>query len=1094
MFLLITSLLLTSPIYAVDQTQDNQTQSQKQSFLKNLYCTFFWHKDSTCINYRLSNLSAEDGYLDQEIYLESIKTDTGVTALQISLLKGEKGDEGEKGDKGEPGEDGQEGSAGTSSGSNTTDYSAGTGISINYDTIAVKDNYLLNTGDIANGNYTFQGTLDLSNTTISNRKPLTFEGDTIDNNETIFEIVDPTGDRTISFPNQTGEVSLLGQSVSTSEIENNSVTGSKIALGSDTHGDLMYYDGNNWTRLIPGTSGQYLKTTGVGSNPEWADISGGGILIFTTVALAEVASAFDNDIVYVVETETFYKYEASGSSYTDDNQFALSTGDGGNTRWIGVSGQFIIGSVNINKALNLAAVDTTSDYGATEEWLFNQLHADTSSSDLTITFPTPANMVNFPDGASRYIVNTGTGRLYLDPNGNSIEGDTSTWVIANGGFMEFTKIGSNIVILTSEYAYISQEPDDLSNLEIWLDAELGITESGGAVSQWVSQDSNSRTFSQATGGSQPVFNSSDLNGRATVENDAAKYMSAGSGFNIFNNTSGRGIYGIALVYTTNTGTDYIIGKSQNGQRAWRFGQRNSIIYEEKDGNPYSRATQGISTNQWQVMEMVWNPGEGVMIYIDGVKQSTAGTVATTIDIDCTSNLQIFDLQEGGDFDGKIAELIMYSDVPTAIQRQNLRNYLSTKFALQDIGESATVEVSEPNRIVVAKDGGDYTVLADALASITDATSTNRYVVVLGQGEWTEDITIPDYVYISGRSTGSVINGQVTFNSDNFAKLQNIKVKDSGTIPIVFDGDGKYYIDKTTVVGMWFASGEDNKALFDVQEGNITISDSSAIFIGTHDAGYDQSTIYYVHGSDEVSLKSFSNVHALSTDDLGDDITLSTSTNTNSSTLIEVKNGYFSTDFSGTNHANDVVVFYGLENAHNFQVSLNQIDINVSGTTHTNFDFFSSFIYHVATGNSTEIIQNNNDYHFTNVNDSDKHIGIAEQDGGTAVLSITDDVWKMDTNVFPDTGGSGVVTDGDLYYTIKNGFGGVKQNGGIITSGNVDFSEGSLEIPNSTNLPATCSIGQLFHDTDSDDCIDTASGDGALCICKSSNSWTLISDF
>lgn len=53
-------------------------------------------------------------------------------------------------------------------------------------------------------------------------------------------------------------------------ISDNSVDGTDIALGSDATGDIMYYDGSNWVRLGPGTSGHYLKTNGNGAAPVWA--------------------------------------------------------------------------------------------------------------------------------------------------------------------------------------------------------------------------------------------------------------------------------------------------------------------------------------------------------------------------------------------------------------------------------------------------------------------------------------------------------------------------------------------------------------------------------------------------------------------------------------------------------------------------------------------------------------------------------------------------------------------------------------------------------------------------------------------------------
>ena len=66
---------------------------------------------------------------------------------------------------------------------------------------------------------------------------------------------------------------------------------------------------------------------------------------------------------------------------------------------------------------------------------------------------------------------------------------------------------------------------------------------------------------------------------------------------------------------------------------------------------------------------------------------------------------------------------------------------------------------------------------------------------------------------------------------------------------------------------------------------------------------------------------------------------------------------------------------------------------------------------------------------------------------------------------------------------------------LMASGSsIDAGGARFELPNGTALPATCLQGELFHDTDSNDCINTAGGDGALCICKTTNTWALISNF
>ena len=62
------------------------------------------------------------------------------------------------------------------------------------------------------------------------------------------------------------------------------------------------------------------------------------------------------------------------------------------------------------------------------------------------------------------------------------------------------------------------------------------------------------------------------------------------------------------------------------------------------------------------------------------------------------------------------------------------------------------------------------------------------------------------------------------------------------------------------------------------------------------------------------------------------------------------------------------------------------------------------------------------------------------------------------------------------------------------SGTWDYSGGSILIPNGTTIPGTCAVGQMYQDTNSDDCADTGGGDGALCLCKTTNNWALISNF
>lgn len=60
----------------------------------------------------------------------------------------------------------------------------------------------------------------------------------------------------------------------------------------------------------------------------------------------------------------------------------------------------------------------------------------------------------------------------------------------------------------------------------------------------------------------------------------------------------------------------------------------------------------------------------------------------------------------------------------------------------------------------------------------------------------------------------------------------------------------------------------------------------------------------------------------------------------------------------------------------------------------------------------------------------------------------------------------------------------------VTFGSIDLSGGTFEVPNGTDLPGTCAIGELFVDSDDDSCADVGGGAGALCVCTAANTWTV----
>ena len=64
-------------------------------------------------------------------------------------------------------------------------------------------------------------------------------------------------------------------SVTTAKLGTNSVDGTKIAMGSDAAGDILYHGATDYARLAKGTAAQVLTMNAGATAPEWAAAGGG---------------------------------------------------------------------------------------------------------------------------------------------------------------------------------------------------------------------------------------------------------------------------------------------------------------------------------------------------------------------------------------------------------------------------------------------------------------------------------------------------------------------------------------------------------------------------------------------------------------------------------------------------------------------------------------------------------------------------------------------------------------------------------------------------------------------------------------------------
>ena len=166
---------------------------------------------------------------------------------------------------------------------------------------------------------------------------------------------------------------------------------------------FYYYDGSNWTKLSNSTKK------------------------YETIADAEAASGSDNDLCYIIETETCYRYEDNENILTDNNKYVLSTNDGGNTRWLGIAGKYNLNDFSLSQIIHL---DASS--GSATITNLNQIYYITSASTPTIITIPDANIQN-KGYFLRVYKESGNGSLVLKTTSNqNIDGATTATIYNTG--------------------------------------------------------------------------------------------------------------------------------------------------------------------------------------------------------------------------------------------------------------------------------------------------------------------------------------------------------------------------------------------------------------------------------------------------------------------------------------------------------------------------------------------------------------------------------------------------------------------------------------------------------------------------------------
>ena len=314
--------------------------------------------------------------------------------------------------------------------------------------------------------------------------------------------------------------------------------------------------------------------------------------------------------------------------------------------------------------------------------------------------------------------------LIIDDDGDFSSGAVphTTGGAISGGVLSYTGVsftdGDFFSIAVTSSAL--QGPANVTeNLKLWLKADAGVTGSA-PISGWDDQSGNGYNATVPTNG--PDLVSSQLNFNPTLDFNSAssEYLQVTGGIMGASSYSKTWIYYVSRFDAIQNNT--VFNESLAGGEY--FGSLNSwsnanTYYQL--GNSNTSAGGGRVNGAWAGTSNVFN------LYTMGISNSTAtpnGTKKavsrdglvylsnTNNDNSVTGNNQNFDIGgrwAGADnyyMNGQIAELIVYTGVPTLLEQEKIQSYLSIKYGLTK-NSIDNVDASQDERDYFASDASVF---------------------------------------------------------------------------------------------------------------------------------------------------------------------------------------------------------------------------------------------------------------------------------------------------------------------------------------------------------------------------------------------------
>ncbi|MBU1719582.1 MAG: hypothetical protein KKA07_10980, partial [Bacteroidetes bacterium] len=224
-----------------------------------------------------------------------------------------------------------------------------------------------------------------------------------------------------------------------------------------------------------------------------------------------------------------------------------------------------------------------------------------------------------------------------------------------------------------------------TNNKLWVkaDAITGFSD-GAALTTWIDKSGNSFDLTQPTTSVAPIYKTGIVNSLPVVRFNVNDNRIRKTGFAAFPTSQITSIMVVKTSDASDATISYATAADNNNYLL--FNSSNLTIYSA--GGNVSTG-QSFNNNAWHIVTNTWRSSDGnVKLYKDATQVYT-GTLATGASISAGGCLALGgeqDAVDGGydpaqDYDGDMAEAIIYNQYINSAQRKIIENYLSAKYAI-----------------------------------------------------------------------------------------------------------------------------------------------------------------------------------------------------------------------------------------------------------------------------------------------------------------------------------------------------------------------------------------------------------------------------